>query len=58
MEEPKICINCSHCIYIGEGDYICDADNEPIIIMEEHTPNENYWCCAGSEWENDEDEEE
>ena len=47
----KICINCDHCVYIGEGDYICDADDKPVIIMEEHTPNDNYWWCASSEWE-------
>lgn len=51
-EEIKICLNCSHCIYIGEGDYICDAD-EPIIVMEEHQPNDNYWYCAGCDWEED-----
>lgn len=50
-EEPKICYNCGHCIYIGEGDYICDSDNEPIIVMEEHIPNENYYCCGGADWE-------
>lgn len=49
-EETKICLNCCHCIYIGEGDYICDVD-EPIIVMEEHCPNDNYWYCAGCDWE-------
>ena len=54
-EEVKICLNCSHCIYIGEGDYICDADDTPIVVMEEHCPNDNYWYCAGSEWEKEDD---
>lgn len=49
-EKPKICITCSHCVYIGEGDYICDAD-EPIVVMEEHCPNENYCCCNEADWE-------
>lgn len=57
--ENKICINCDNCIYIGDGDYICDSmydteKNTPILIMEEHTPNDNYWCCNGTEWESDE----
>ncbi len=50
-DDIKICINCDHCIYVGEGDYICDADSKPILVMEEHCPNDNYWYCAGSEWE-------
>lgn len=50
-EREKICYNCDHCIYIGEGDYICDADYEPKIVMEEHEPNDNYYWCAGTEWE-------
>ncbi len=49
--EDKTCVNCEHCIYIGEGYYICDASDEPILIMEEHAPNENYWHCAGTDWE-------
>lgn len=52
-KEPKICLNCGHCIYIGDGDYMCDADKEPIIVMEEHCPNDNYWWCAESEWESE-----
>lgn len=49
----KVCLNCSHCIYIGESNYICDADNKPVLVMEEHCPNDNYWYCAGIDWESD-----
>lgn len=49
--EGKVCVNCDHCIYIGEGDYICDADDKPIIVMEDHCPNDNYLCCGGADWE-------
>lgn len=49
-KEIKICANCEHCVYIGEGDYICDVD-EPIIVMEEHIPNDNYFICGGADWE-------
>ena len=48
--EFKICPTCTHCVYIGDGDYICDVD-EPVIVMEEHIPNDNYWYCAGCDWE-------
>ena len=52
--ENKICINCDHCVYIGEGDYICNVD-EPILVMEEFCPNDDYWCCGGADFENDEE---
>ena len=47
---PKICSTCANCVYIGEGDYICDVD-EPILVMEDHMPNENYCCCNECDWE-------
>lgn len=50
-KQPKICNTCANCIYIGEGDYICIADNEPIIVMEDHTPNENFCACNECDWE-------
>lgn len=52
MTDPneKMCLTCEHCIYICEGDYICDVEKIPVLIMEEHCPNENYWYCASSEW--------
>lgn len=48
--QPKICSNCANCVYIGEGDYICDVD-EPIIVMEDHMPNENFCACNECDWE-------
>lgn len=48
----KTCSNCGNCQYIGDGDYACIAsETEPVIVMEEHTPNENYCYCNGKEWE-------
>jgi len=44
----KICATCDNCIYIGEGDYICDDTKD--IVMEDHTPNDNYFHCGGSTW--------
>lgn len=45
MNKKQIqCEYCEHCLPIGEGDHICDKE-EPIIIIEEYAPNENYgWC--------------
>lgn len=58
MDDTKICLNCANCIYIGEGCSICDVD-EPVVVLEDFTPTENYWKCAGCDWEDaDYDEEE
>ena len=43
----RSCHNCSHCIYIGEGDYICDKGS-PFICMEEHSPSIYYGACNDS----------
>ena len=49
-EKIKICNTCANCIYIGEGDYICNVD-EPILVMEDHMPNENFIYCGLADWE-------
>lgn len=53
FDEQSICHNCSHCIYIGEGDSICDADDEPKIVLGDWSPTDDFWWCAGSEFEED-----
>lgn len=44
----RSCHYCSHCIYIGEGDYICDKCL-PFICMEEHSPSTYYGACNDPE---------
>lgn len=44
----KTCDRCEHCIYIGEGDYICDK-GLPFICMEEHSPSTYYGACNDPE---------
>ena len=44
MKKPRMCSGCDHCVYIGEGDYICDRA-QPFICMEDHCPNEFYGAC-------------
>lgn len=53
LMNSSICHNCDHCIYIGEGDSICDADEEPRIVLGDWEPTDDFWWCAGSEFEND-----
>lgn len=43
-KKVKCCHNCSCCVYIGEGDYICDKGT-PFIVMEDHCPSEFYGAC-------------
>lgn len=46
----KICSTCANCICIGEGDFICDVD-EPILVMEDYIPTEDFCCCNECDWE-------
>lgn len=49
-EQPKICNTCANCTYIGDGAFICIAD-EPILVMEDYIPNENFCACNECDWE-------
>lgn len=46
---PKSCIDCEHCLPIGEGDHWCDEELE--IVIEDYVPNEKYLCCGGNSFE-------
>lgn len=48
-ENIKHCMNCEHCLPIGEGDHLCDEKMK--IVLEDYTPNENYLCCGGKNFE-------
>lgn len=58
LDSKPICMNCDHCIYIGEGDSICDADYEPVLIMADWEPTDDFWYCNGADYESMYDEEE
>lgn len=52
MEEEEDLILCSpdvcdHCIYIGEGDSICDIE-DPKIVLDDWEPTDDYFWCGGS----------
>lgn len=51
LESKPICLNCDHCIYIGEGDSICDADYEPVCIIADWEPTDDFWYCNGADYE-------
>ena len=34
---------CDHCIYLGEGDFMCDPHK--VIVVADWTPTEDYMKC-------------
>ena len=48
-EKPRMCDPgmCDHCQYIGDGDFICDQDVDPmgILVVEDWAPTEDYMKC-------------
>lgn len=47
MKVKRICdpAVCDHCIYLGEGDFVCMKQSEPILVVDEWTPTDEYlWC--------------
>lgn len=45
----KICHNCGHCIYVGEGGYICDMSNDLVIV--DWQPTDEFMYCDGEDFE-------
>ena len=40
---------CDHCIYIGEGDFICDKTPETVFVMSDWDVTDDFmWCVYGS----------
>lgn len=45
---PKTCDPnmCDHCMYLGEGDFVCDkGPGQPVLVVEDWQPNENAGRC-------------
>lgn len=40
----KNCFDCENCIYVLQGDYLCDMINE-IVITEFSSPIEHFMEC-------------
>lgn len=44
---------CEHCIYICGGDFVCDKKAEPVLVIEEGEPTEDFmWCNKHREADN------
>ena len=48
---PKTCDPnmCDHCMYLGEGDFVCDlhglGPEETVFVMEDWEPTEHFLQC-------------
>lgn len=45
ITKKRNCGTCDHCVYLGEGDHMCDLDNE--IVINEWEPTDEYYHCEG-----------
>ncbi len=45
------CFNCGNCMYLGDGDYLCDA--ETAIVVSDFIPSEDFLCCGGKRYVED-----
>ena len=46
-KQPLFCdpAACSHCEYIGEGDFICDKSPTHLVVVTDWLPTPKYmWC--------------
>lgn len=45
--DDRICDpdSCDCCLYIGEGDFLCD--NHQVIVISDWEPTEDYLTCKG-----------
>ena len=39
------CEVCDNCIYVGEGDFICDNFDIPVLVKEDWIPTKYYNNC-------------
>ena len=54
IEEKPCCVTCANFMPIGEGDHICTGfSSEPVLVMEDYEPTDEYFICGGSCYEED-----
>ena len=49
MKKELYCDKCINCIYLGDGDMMCDVNNK--MIADDCIPTKNYMWCKGKEYE-------
>lgn len=43
------CQDCDNCMYLEEGDSMCDVNDK--IILEDWIPTDDYFWCNGKEFD-------
>lgn len=51
IRRKSSCLVCSNCIPIGEGDHICNECGEPVVVLSEYEPTDDYLKCGGDKFE-------
>lgn len=46
-KKPEMCDPgmCEHCVYICEGDFLCEKYAEPVIVVSDWEPTDDYLKC-------------
>lgn len=53
-KRKKCCEECTSCVYLEQGDHICTY-GEPVLIIEDFFPTDEYYYCNGEYYESWED---
>lgn len=50
----KDCSTCTHWLYLGEGDHVCDLETAPGALVtpltEDFQFTDHYFWCGGKRW--------
>jgi hypothetical protein len=49
MTSERNCYNCTKCVYLSEGGYMCECNNE--VVIEDFEPTDDFYSCGGKEFE-------
>lgn len=44
---------CDHCVYIGDGDFICDIPMTPTLVVADWQPTDEHLLCKRRTPKND-----
>lgn len=47
-DRERHCFNCDRCLYICEGDYLCELSNE--VVIDDWQPTEHFASCQGKDF--------
>ncbi len=48
LNENETCCGCENCVYIGEGDCLCDVHQT--IVLAAWEPTDEFYICEGKDF--------